>query len=161
MLKFLPLIFTVIFTFSSCQAAAEDTPQPGCGEITTAVMNEIEFRGATEIAVNDIRLYYSIDIEKIDEMSFFTSVNSFPIYPDEIAVFKFFKVSEAEGSFGALQERLEYLKETFKGNEANLKQLEAPICQQFGLYLVFCNCMDNEKADEIITKMFTNTNVSV
>ncbi len=117
-------------------------------EITKAVLSEIEMNSAVEKDINSYSDYYSIDASVLEDASVYICASG--AYPDEIAVFRFKNVKDANDNIDALNDRLTNQKELFETYTPDeMYKLDNAKVYTYNNYAVFLACEDNDKAKEL------------
>jgi predicted small lipoprotein YifL len=155
MKNFTKIIVAFLLTVSLFTACGSKEPvDVNPDNVTTAVMNAIEFPSPVKKDAESIGVYYTtLDINSVERMSVYVCGSG--AYPDEIAVFEFRDSNAADAGYEAVNKRYEDLVSTFTDyTPEEMYKLESPVMAIYGNYVVFVDCSENEIAEEIILTYF-------
>jgi predicted small lipoprotein YifL len=146
----LPVFMITLFT--ACGAKEPITVDPD--NVTTAVMDAIEFPSPVQKDAESIGVYYTtLDTNSVKRMSVYVCGSG--AYPDEIAVFEFTDEGAAEAGYESVNKRYDDLVSTFTDyTPQEMYKLESPVMVIYDNYVVFIDCSDNEIAEEIVLTYF-------
>jgi hypothetical protein len=139
----------ILSLFTAC-GSKEEATVVNPDDITAAVMSAIEFPSPVKKDAESIGVYYTtLDTNSVERMSVYVCGSG--AYPDEIAVFEFTDSDTADAGYEAVTKRYDDLVATFTDyTPEEMYKLESPVMSIYGSYVIFIDCSDNEKADEII-----------
>jgi hypothetical protein len=155
-MKKLTILFAVLLITLSITACESEPVNVDINpdNVTAAVMSAIEFPSPVQKDAESIGVYYTeLDTNSVKRMSVYVCGSG--AYPDEIAVFEFRDEEAADAGFEAVNKRYDELVSIFTDyTPAEMYKLESPVMDRFGNYVIFIDCSDNEKAEEIIGTYF-------
>lgn len=142
------LLATVMF--SACK---KEVKTPTVVEILTTMRDEIEFPEMAEIDKKDITLYYQLDPESIDSMSYIIAGSG--INTDEVLILKMKDNTEMGEVTKQMEVRQKAQTDLFVDyNPDEMPKLESSIIETTGNYAIFAVTNDNKKAKEIFLNSF-------
>ena len=117
-------------------------------DITKAVLEATPINSAFEKKLESIPDYFDgLDTDKIKDSSYFICASG--AYPDEIAAFRFDSSDSAKAAVSAVNDRLQYQKDTYKDyTPEEYYKLEDAVVEQQGEWVIYLVTGDNTKAKE-------------
>lgn len=150
LISIIAIAILATFMLVSCKKEAKT---PTVVEILTTMRDKIEFPEMAEIDKKDITLYYQIDAESIDSMSYIVAGSG--INTDEVLILKMkdgTDMSEVTNQMGIRQKSQIELFTDYNPDE--MPKLETSIIESTGNYAIFAVTNDNKKAKEIFLDSF-------
>ncbi len=122
------------------------------GDISSAIMAEIEIPSAIEKTAENLGAFYDVDTATVAEMSVFICGSG--AYPDELAVFRFNDEASAKAGLDAVQSRLDSQISIYTDYTPDeMYKLNEAVLIEKGNWVIFAACSDNARAREIAESM--------